>query len=114
MLICWNMKQIWEEHFAFVQAKTGVPLVIGEMGGFYTDKDKVWQDWAFGLMKERGIGAGRLEVPGLAQVLRRLQLPHSADAARHSARCTAAAAGATVASLGGAPGPRPRTQRPAR
>ena len=44
------------EHFAFVQASTGVPLVIGEMGGFYTDKDKEWQDWAFGLMKERGIG----------------------------------------------------------
>ena len=29
-----NMKQIWDEHFAFVQAKTGVPIVIGEMGGF--------------------------------------------------------------------------------
>ena len=30
--------------------------MTGEMGGFYTGKDKVWQDWAFSFMKERGIG----------------------------------------------------------
>ena len=28
-----NMEGIWDAHFAFVQKATGVPIVIGEMGG---------------------------------------------------------------------------------
>ena len=32
---------------AFLQQHAGTPIVIGEMGGFYTDKDRIWQDWAF-------------------------------------------------------------------
>ena len=31
-------------------------IFIGEMGGKYTGKDKVWQDWAFGQIKRRGMG----------------------------------------------------------
>ena len=45
-----NMPAIWEQRFAFLLEK-GSPVVIGEMGGFYTGKDKVWQDWAFAFMK---------------------------------------------------------------
>lgn len=51
-----NMAAIWDQHFAFVQKATGQPLIIGEMGGKYEGKDQVWQDWAFGFMKQRGIG----------------------------------------------------------
>ena len=50
-----NMPAIWEKRFAFL-VDQGVPVVIGEMGGFYTDKDMEWQDWAMAFMKERGIG----------------------------------------------------------
>ena len=51
-----NMEAIWDQHFAFVQQSTGQPIVIGEMGGTYVGKDRTWQDWAFGLIKQRGIG----------------------------------------------------------
>ena len=51
-----NMPAIWEERFDFVRAQTGVPLVIGEMGGFYKDTDKTWQDWAIGYIKANSIG----------------------------------------------------------
>jgi len=51
-----NMEQIWEERFAFLQRYAGTPIVIGEMGGFYTEKDQIWQDWAFSFMRHRGIG----------------------------------------------------------
>ena len=50
-----NMPAIWEERFAFL-IEQGSPVVVGEMGGFYTGKDKVWQDWAFDFMKAKGIG----------------------------------------------------------
>ena len=50
-----NMPAIWEKRFAFL-VEAGTPVVIGEMGGFYTEKDKKWQDWAFSFMRERGIG----------------------------------------------------------
>ena len=30
-----NMEGVWDEHFAFVQRATKVPIVIGEMGGVY-------------------------------------------------------------------------------
>lgn len=45
-----NMPAIWERRFAFL-LDAGWPVVIGEMGGFYTGKDKMWQDWAFSFMK---------------------------------------------------------------
>ncbi len=51
-----NMPAIWDARFAFLQQATGTPIIIGEMGGFYTGKDKIWQDWAFEFMRKRGIG----------------------------------------------------------
>ena len=51
-----NMLAIWESRFGFVQRETGTPIVVGELGGFYTGKDKVWQDWAFNFMRSRAIG----------------------------------------------------------
>ena len=44
-----NMAAIWNARFAFL-VDTGSPVIIGEMGGFYTGKDRVWQDWAFSFM----------------------------------------------------------------
>ena len=52
-----NMAAIWEEHFGMAIETTGQPIVLGEIGGFYTGKDKVWQDWAFKQLEARGIGA---------------------------------------------------------
>ena len=51
-----NMRAIWEKRFGFVRARTGAPVVIGEMGGFYTGKDRVWQDWAIEYMAREHIG----------------------------------------------------------
>ena len=51
-----NMPAIWQARFDFVRAQTGAPVIIGEMGGFYTGKDQQWQDWAAAYMKLKGIG----------------------------------------------------------
>ena len=51
-----NMAAIWTERFEFLRQATGSPVVIGEMGGHYSGKDKIWQDWAASFMKEKGIG----------------------------------------------------------
>ena len=51
-----NMPAIWRARFDFVRQLTGAPVVIGEMGGFYTETDKRWQDWAATYMKTNGIG----------------------------------------------------------
>ena len=52
-----NMPAIWEERFAFLRDyKGGTPVVMGEFGGFYTGKDKQWQDTAMTFMRNRGIG----------------------------------------------------------
>ena len=51
-----NMAAIWTERFEFLRQSTGSPVVIGEMGGHYSGKDKIWQDWAASFMKEKGIG----------------------------------------------------------
>ena len=40
------MEHVWTEHWAFVAEATGQPLVLGEIGGFYTGQDATWQDWA--------------------------------------------------------------------
>ena len=39
-----NMAAVWERHWAFVQASTGTPVVIGELGGWYTGRDRQWQE----------------------------------------------------------------------
>ena len=51
-----NMPEVWQEHFAFAQELSGVPIVLGEIGGKYIDRDKVWQDWAWPYVNERGFG----------------------------------------------------------
>lgn len=51
-----NLEQVYERHWAFVAGTTGAPLVIGEMGGSYTGKDKIWLDWALGYCQRHGIG----------------------------------------------------------
>lgn len=50
-----NMAAIWEARFAYLRAR-GHPVVIGEMGGFYTGKDREWQDWAIDYMAKHGMG----------------------------------------------------------
>jgi len=49
-----NMPAVWQQHFAFAQRETGVPIVIGEIGGRYTDRDRQWQDWALTYAAEQG------------------------------------------------------------
>ena len=51
-----NMPQVWQQHFAFAKAKTGRPIVLGEIGGNYIGADKVWQDWAIPYMIDQGFG----------------------------------------------------------
>ena len=51
-----NMRAIWEKRFGFVRARTGAPVVIGEMGGFYTGKDRIWQDWAIEYLAREHVG----------------------------------------------------------
>ena len=51
-----NMPAIWEFRFGFTPRRLKVPLCIGEFGGTYEKQDKVWQDWAIGFMRDRGIG----------------------------------------------------------
>lgn len=51
-----NMPAIWQQHFAFAKAKTGRPIVIGELGGSYVGPDRVWQDWAIPYMADQGFG----------------------------------------------------------
>lgn len=38
-----NMPEIWNTHFGYL-ADNGYPLAVGEFGGRYTEKDKLWQD----------------------------------------------------------------------
>ncbi|KAL1510621.1 hypothetical protein AB1Y20_006922 [Prymnesium parvum] len=51
-----NMPAVWEGHFASVQKSTNTPIVIGEIGGRYTDQDRQWQDWALPYCVSRGFG----------------------------------------------------------
>ena len=51
-----NLAAIWSSRFAFLTESSQAPVVIGEMGGWYTGKDQQWQDWAVRFMKERNIG----------------------------------------------------------
>mmetsp|Transcript_26468 Transcript_26468/g.67219 ORF Transcript_26468/g.67219 Transcript_26468/m.67219 type:complete len:737 (-) Transcript_26468:276-2486(-) len=51
-----NMPAIWQARFDFVREMTGSPVVIGEMGGFYTGSDKRWQDWAISYCVANEIG----------------------------------------------------------
>lgn len=38
-----NMDAIWHRHFGYL-ASAGHTVIVGEWGGFYTGKDRVWQD----------------------------------------------------------------------
>lgn len=51
-----NMPAIWQSHFAFAQAATGTPIVIGEMGGSYVGADRVFLDWAIPYVARQGFG----------------------------------------------------------
>ena len=51
-----NMPGVWESHFALAQKATKRPIVIGEIGGKYTDLDRMWQDWAIPYALQRGFG----------------------------------------------------------
>lgn len=51
-----NMPSVWDEHFAFVSRETKQPIVVGELGGFYGDKDKEWQDAAIEFFRDHSIG----------------------------------------------------------
>ena len=50
------MPGVWEYHFGFAKELTGRPIVLGEMGGRYTNQDKAWQDWAMPYIVQRGFG----------------------------------------------------------
>ena len=50
------MPDVWASHWAFAAETTGTPLVVGEIGGFYTGKDAVWMDWAIDYCKTNNIG----------------------------------------------------------
>lgn len=41
-----NMPMVWSQNFVAAVRSTGRAAVIGELGGTYQAKDKVWQDWA--------------------------------------------------------------------
>lgn len=51
-----NMPDIWDDHFGTVHNETGFATVVGEWGGFYTGKDKIWQDKFFEYLAEKGMG----------------------------------------------------------
>ena len=57
-----NMDAIWDSHFGFAQHATGQAIVIGEMGGFYKGKDRVWQDWAIEKCRREGYGVFYFEL----------------------------------------------------
>ena len=38
-----NMEAIWHRHFGYL-ASAGHTVIVGEWGGFYAGKDRVWQD----------------------------------------------------------------------
>jgi hypothetical protein len=39
-----SMREVWMRHFGFVSQRTGAPLVVGETGGIFRDRDKAWQE----------------------------------------------------------------------
>ena len=57
-----NMDKIWDSHFGWAQRATGQAIVIGEIGGFYEDKDRVWQDWAIDKCRKEGYGVFYFEL----------------------------------------------------
>ena len=38
-----SMHEVWMRHFGFVSGETGAPIVVGETGGVFRDRDKAWQ-----------------------------------------------------------------------
>lgn len=49
-----NMPTVWDSHFGYLHA-AGQAMAIGEFGGKYTDKDKIWQDAFVGYLIDRHI-----------------------------------------------------------
>lgn len=39
-----NLPRIWDRHFGYLAARKAAPVVVGEWGGIYTGKDRLWQD----------------------------------------------------------------------
>lgn len=82
-----NLAALWSSRFAYLAEWSKAPVVIGEMGGWYTGKDQQWQDWAVSFMRDKGIGifyfvlqpmsddTGASAVPCPAQALLK-PLPH--------------------------------------
>eukprot|EP00965_Chrysotila_dentata_P211311 6186395-Pleurochrysis_carterae.AAC.3 len=51
------MPDIWMAHFLVSRRSSGVPFVIGEMGGKYEDSsDRKWQDKAIAYFSQQGVG----------------------------------------------------------
>lgn len=48
-----NMPKIWDAHFGFLAAK--YPLAVGEFGGRYDGKDKIWQDAFIEYLKNKNM-----------------------------------------------------------
>ena len=51
------MPDVWDEHFGFVQQRTGSAIVVGAWGGTYEAADKLWQQAAVAYFAERGISS---------------------------------------------------------
>ena len=50
-----NLDNVWTQHFGHLVA-SGFTVVIGEWGGIYRDKDRLWQEAFFRYVRERGLG----------------------------------------------------------
>eukprot|EP00966_Prymnesium_polylepis_P169584 3921327-Prymnesium_polylepis.1 len=84
-----NIEAVWESHFGFVEKATGQPIVVGEMGGWYTGDDKRWQvcAWRRGPAGQNGCVPTRdskaLIAPVRVQARLRRVLPPSACRLQH-------------------------------
>ena len=50
-----NLDQIWERHFGFL-IKAGSTVIVGEWGGVYAGKDRLWQEAFSRFIHERSLG----------------------------------------------------------
>ena len=83
-MLC-NLIGVWEKQWAFVQQSAGAPLIVGEMGGWYTGKDQQWQDWALKYIREHSMGVFYFALKYASPLLRRLSCstPWRGRPARH-------------------------------
>lgn len=86
-----NMPEIWDDHFGIASQKTNIATVVGEWGGFYEGKGKVWMDSLFQYLEKKAFGfffwclnpesidtGGLLEDDWTTPSKERLQLMHGA------------------------------------